>query len=381
MARLLNRQPSIQAIKICLALLLILGLSACSTTIPVPQFATSADKQAFLAARIDEILAKQIDAAKPGVAIIVAQDGQVIYQRSKGMADINQGISIDEHTAFELASVTKPITAIAVMQLVEKQRLSLNDPVLKWLPELPPSWAEITVRHLLTHQSGIPDPISNLTAAQFLTLDGVTNKELIQRFSADGKLNFAPGLGGGYSNTNYVLLAEIIGRAGGTSYAGYLQENIFAPVGMHSSYVIGSPPRKGVERALNFGKTTKVFGATFATYGALGVLSSVADMNRLMHDLLSGKLVSFETLRAMTSPQSAWPVLASTGEFYGYGWYVQKNSPVFSLFAHTGSEDGFESIVRVNHSKGIYYIILGNGGAATLQVLNKAGSVIQWLYE
>ncbi len=362
-------------------LLLGLGLAACGGSMPVSPSASPAEKQAYLVSRIDEILGVQQDAAQPGVAIIIRKDGNVIFNRSKGLADKGQGAAITENTAFELASASKPITALATMQLVEKGLLSLNDSALKWLPELPSTWNNITLHHLLSHQSGIPDYMADVSLDQLRALDGLTNQSLLQRFAVDSTLLFAPGSNAKYSNSNYVVLAEIISRVSGVSYAQYLQAHIFTPLGMGSTFVFGTVPPANAAVALNFAQDAKTNGITLATLGPTGIFSSTADMSVLVAGLLAGKVVSLETLRTMTTPQSGYSVLSSTGEFYGYGWFLLSQTRPLSLFAHTGQKDGFHSILRINYEKGIDYIILSNGGDATQKVIDAVRVVMQQLYE
>ncbi len=369
--------------RFALGLILLMSLAACggggSSIGPLPS--SPEDKKAYLVSALDNILAKQQTADQPGVSILVVKDDNVIYSRSLGMADLSRREAITENTAFELASVAKPITAVAIMQLKERQLLSLNDSVLKWVPELPASWSKMTIHQLLSHQTGIPDYFSNISATQVMALDGVDNRALLQRFASNEQLNFNPGTAGDYSNTNYVILAEIIARASGKTYAQYLQDNIFTPTSMRSSFAIGANAPVGVTIALNQAQSAKVYGINSATVGAIGIHSSVADINLFTKSLLTGKLVSTETLASMTGPQSISPVLNTTGEYYGYGWFLQPNSQPISLFAHTGLLDGYRSLLRINKARGIYYVILSNGGETTQRVIDSALNVIRPLYE
>ena len=152
------RRGAIRLVHAAAALALGWTLAACSTPgAALSHSASPAAKQADLTARIDAALAKQQDPSQPGLSIVIPKDGAVLYQGSKGMADLARHTPISEQTVFELASLTKPITAIAVLQLQERKLLSMEDPVGKWLPQLPQAWAGITIAQLLSRQSGIPE--------------------------------------------------------------------------------------------------------------------------------------------------------------------------------------------------------------------------------
>ena len=328
------------ALRVGMAVCLAFTLTACGgagsdSAAPRPGSSTE-ERQSFLTTHIDALLARRQSAAEPGLSIVIVKNGAMTYSRSKGMADIARASPIGETTVFEIASLTKIMTALAVMQLRDANLITLSDPVGKWLPQLPRAWAGITIHQLLSHQSGIPDYMSHISVTEAARLDGVTNEVLLARFAADSRLNFAPGTKGEYSNSNYVLLAEIIGRASGRSYAQYVQDRILTPLGMGSTYIYGNGVAQPGVEALNFsrGTTPNPFNATFATVGAIGVHSSTADMATLVRAVAAGQVVPLTTLDAMTSLQSGHAVNAS-GEFYGYGWYVPMpaGSTAFATFS------------------------------------------------
>jgi CubicO group peptidase (beta-lactamase class C family) len=348
--------------------------------IPSPPSSAMPARQAYLVSQIDHLLDTQQDASQPGISILITKNGEILYNRSKGMSDINQGAPITADTTFDIASVAKSITAIAVMQLMERRRLSLDDSVLKWLPELPATWHGITIHHLLSHQSGIPDCCSDVLLDKFQEMDGVDNHKLLRRYIADDTLLFAPGTGAKYSNTNYVLLAEIIGKAAGMPYAQYLQENIFTPLGMRSTYVYGNDPPAGTSAALNYGRTTKIYGITYALTGPVGIFSTTSDLSAFATGLLTDKLVSRDTLRLMTSDQSNAKV-DSSSLHYGYGWFVPVQGTGLSFFAHRGGTDGFVSLVRINYEKDVATIILGNGGDSTARIINAVFPIMRATYD
>ncbi|MBC7703869.1 MAG: beta-lactamase family protein [Rhodoferax sp.] len=333
-----------------------------------------------MTSRIDEILQSQQDPQAPGISILLRKNGVLIYDNGKGVADAAQGAQITSATVFQLASVTKPITAIAVMQLVEAGRLSLDDSVLRWLSGLPASWSAITVRHLLAHRSGVPDYVVNVPVAQIPLLDGLTNEGLLQRFSLDARLDFSPGSAAAYSGSNYVLLAEIIARATGQRYADYLRERIFEPLGMRSTFVSGAAVPANISLALNRATQTTTWGIHLLTMGDMGIFSSVTDLDLLLRAFRAGQLVSAASVQAMTVAQSG-EAINKGGEFYGFGWVVPGNISQPTVFAHSGQMDGFRSLVRINQQQDMELVMLSNGGEATLQVMNAVRGAVQQIYE
>lgn len=370
------RHRSVQAARrFFAAAILVFGLAGCSTVPSLPTSAGAAERQSFLDAWIDRTLDRQQDSRAPGVALVVVKDGKTLIARGKGMADDVH--PIDENTVFDLASVSKPITAIAVMQLVESGRLALDDSILKWMPELPSGWSRVTLHHLLSHQSGIPDP-THVKLAEFQTLDGIGIQDLIRRWH-DVPLKFAPGSDAEYSNANYMLLAEIIARSSGQGYAAYLKQHVFIPAGMYSTSVGREAPDTAQTLALAYARTDRIYGIDLALQGASGIRSSVSDLRRLIDALLAGRLISRESLGIMTRPQSIRPVLQQ--EEYGYGFFVKPDSAPLTMFAHTGDFDGYRSYMRINLSKGVYYVILGNAGEQGWPVITNLAATIQMAYE
>ena len=375
-----------KAVRLCslavLAAALGAGLPAC-TSMPAPGFpalpatASAGERAAFLAAAVDGVLARQQDPRAPGVSVVVVKDGKVVLRRAKGMADLGKQIAIDAHTVFEVGSLSKALTAIAAMQLVERGKLSLHDSILTWLPELPAGWQGVTVHHLLSQQSGIAD-ITHVAAKQFAAFDGMSNAGLIERYKTADGLKFAPGSQAEYANTNYILLAEVIGRASGQGYGAYLHEHVFAPAGMQSSFLHGEAAPASVKVALNFARSAHTYGIDVATLGATGVISSATDMAGLLEALLAGRLVSIASLRTMTQAQSSGAVLNAR---YGYGFFVVPGMAPLTMFAHTGELDGYRAYLRVNVSKGVYYVVLTNGGNAGDAVVHNIVAAVQQAYE
>ena len=295
-----HHKKTFRNLSLIFSVMLLLGACAGSagySTSPVIEN-TPAALQAYLATELDRVFETQQDASQPGVSAMIIKDGAIVYSRSKGMANINQGLPITTDTAFDIASVTKPITAIAVMQLMERRFLSLNDSILKWLPNLPSAWHGITIHHLLSHQSGITECCAGISLEKFRELDRLNNQQIIQRISQTDVLLFAPGSSARYSNSNYILLPEIIANASAMPYSDFIRVNIFNPLGI-SPHFYGEAPQTGKSIALNRGESIKIFGINYLATGSDGLFASVSDLKTLISGLLAGRLVSMNSLNLL----------------------------------------------------------------------------------
>ena len=195
-------------------------LAACAQIPHLPADAPDSLRIATFQTMADRVMARGISPEGPGLAVLVKMNGRVVYEGAAGMADRIRGVRITGKTTFELASASKPLTASAVLKLVEAGSIYLDDSAKKWLPDLPNDWSEITVRDLLTHQSGIPDYMVGMAIRDApRLLDGLTNEMLTARWRASPALLFTPGSRSQYSNSNFVLLAEIVAIASGRPFA------------------------------------------------------------------------------------------------------------------------------------------------------------------
>lgn len=241
-------------------------------------------------ASIDEIFSA-FTTATPGCAVAVSQSGRVVVNRTYGLAYVERGIPMSQRTAFDIGSVHKQIIAAAVLLLVEDGRLSLSDEVRRYLPELPDYGQTITIDHLLTHTGGIRDWPAMLRVVE----EGIDVLELILRQQGT---NFPPGEAWSYSSSGFVLLKEIVARAGGTSFAEFTRRRIFDPLGMTSSSYVADILQGTGERALAY----KQEGAGWTEYMRLGneraggtVISTAGDLLIWNDALTSGRLGAFVT--------------------------------------------------------------------------------------
>ena len=319
---------------------------------------------------INDYVAKQMRELRlPGLAVAVLRDGEPVTVRSYGTANLELDVPVTETTVFELGSLTKQFTGAAIMMLVEDRKVGLDDSIAKHLPQLPPKWRAITVRHLLTHSSGIQE---------YLSVPGLPDEahaakshdEMTQLLAKRLKLEFAPGETWAYSNSGYLLLGNIIERASGKSYWEFLRERIFAPLGMDATRST-DPAALIPKRAAGYGWRDGAFENRSAlsdnAYAAGAIASTIRDIARWEAALHRGELLrkdSFDQLWApLTLRNGALPPFS-----YGFGWVVDREHGKRAVF-HSGGTPGFSSAIRRYPEERLAVIVLANHGDRILDHL------------
>ena len=182
------------------------------------------------AASIDRLLSEAYPPGEPGAAVRVAKAGVVLLEKGYGFADVGRKLPATPENVFRLASVTKAFTGTAVLMLAERGAIALDDPVTKHLPSSPPAWRDVTVRHLLSHTSGLPNYLDRPNSMEWAAREYPV-QQLIDSFK-DWPAVFAPGERSAYSNSNYVLLGAIIEKVSGVPFDRFVETSVFAPLGM-----------------------------------------------------------------------------------------------------------------------------------------------------
>ena len=270
---------------------------------------------------LDDYLAQEMKKQHiPGLALAVLKEGKIVKAEGYGWADLEGKIPVKPNTVFQLQSITKSFTATGIMMLVEEGKIGLDHPIGSYLEGLPDDWGRITVRHLLTHTSGLKDFINEPTVD--LRKD-LTPQEVI-RSLAGLPLNFKPGEKYAYSNTGYHLLGMIMFQATGKSWGEFLQERIFAPRGMSETEIISSSV-KLANLAKGYGWDKDQWAAgdfiapTILGYAGGGILSTVLDLAKWDSTLSTGKLLKKESLEQMWASAK---LNNGTKSGYGLGWGI-----------------------------------------------------------
>src|SRR5574338_1179206 len=203
-------------------------------TVAIGFAATTAHAQAPGDARVDSVVRAEMARQRiPGVAVAIVKNGAVMMAAGYGESNVELHAPVTAETMFQSGSVGKQFTSAGVMTLVEEGKIGLDDPIVKYFPNAPPAWRGITVRHLLTHTSGIPD---YTTDAMDYRRDYTEDELETMAFGLTPE--FPPGSRWNYSNTGYVLLGILIHKASGKFYGDLLRERVFTPLGMRSARVI-----------------------------------------------------------------------------------------------------------------------------------------------
>ena len=231
--------------------------------------------------QVDEVFAEWDSTTSPGCALSVIHDGEVIYSRGYGMANLEHGLAITPSSVFRIGSTSKQFAAAAIALLAEQGKLSLDDDVRKHVPELPAYDPPVTVRHLVHHTSGLRDYLVLMRLAGKRNADFYTNEEVLEILSRQKALNFTPGAEHLYSNTGYFLMSVIVERASGKTLREYADEHIFRPLGMRSSHFHDNHRHIVKKRANGYSRTPDGFEISqtaLEMVGDGGVYTSVEDL-------------------------------------------------------------------------------------------------------
>ena len=233
-------------------------------------------------AQIDKLFEKMDRTISPGCAVAAMKDGKILYERGYGMADLDHNVPITPMTIFHVASMSKQFTAASIVMLAQEHKLSLDDEVRKYVPELPDFGVPITIRELVHHTSGLRDQWELLGLAGWrYSLDLITDEDVLSVMSRQKDLNFPPGSREMYCNTGYTLLAQVVKRVSGQSFRDFTTSRIFQPLGMKNTHFrddhaeIVKNMAYGYEPAKD---TFRISITNFDTVGATSLLTTVEDL-------------------------------------------------------------------------------------------------------
>jgi CubicO group peptidase (beta-lactamase class C family) len=290
---------------------------------------------------------------------LIQYEGKIIFEKGFGMADKELKIPNTSETQFRIGSTSKQFTSMLIMQLVDEKKLSVHDTIGKFLPGY--VHGSLTVEQLLTHQSGIPNytDIPNYLAKIISRKYAVD--ELVSQFCSDS-LEFQPGTQFQYSNSNYVVLADVVEKLTGKPYSDVLAQKIFKPLGMnHSFFVSGADGDKLAKGYIN-DQPENPYPVGNVT-GAGGITSTAEDLLIWSNALDSNKLLNKENMNELFLPRVEWK---DWDAYYGYGWMIDRDlfrvSNKHKIFYHPGTEFGFYDMLLLQQDKGVVVILLNNTG-------------------
>lgn len=340
----------------------IIGILAAMTISAKP-----ASLGAHTAAQMDALFATFDHPNAPGASVMVVHHGKPVFAKGYGLANLDTKTPCTTNTNFRLASVTKQFTAMAVMILVERKQLSLGESLADFFPEFPAIGKQITVRHLLTHTSGVLDYEDEIPEG---TTIPVLDQDVLRLLIKQDKTHFPPGSQYRYSNSGYALLALIVEARSGQTFARFLKENIFEPLKMTNTLAYEAGLSVVNNRAFGHTQKSNVWlrtdqSLTSSVLGDGGVHSSVTDLFKWDQALYKPKLVSEPMLRVAFSPMTPTD---KPGRSYGFGWYLTAYRGLKEIY-HSGETIGFRTRIVRYPEKKFTVIILANRADAKLEEL------------
>lgn len=313
-----------------------------------------------LEAKVDALFAEWDRPDSPGAAVAVIRDGQLVYARGYGMADLEHGVRIEPSTIFHVASVSKHFTAFAVHLLAAEGKLSLDDDVRKHLPELPDFGHRITLRHLIHHTSGIRDQWELLVMSGWRMDDVITMDHIRKTLVLQRELNYEPGAEHLYSNSGYTLLAFVVERVTGKTLREFAEERIFRPLGMTNTHFHDDHEMIVPGRAYSYAPA-EVGGfrharLNYANAGATSLFTTVEDMVKWERNWVRPTVGTREILERMLEPG-----VLNSGDTIPYAhalvWGTYRG---LRTVAHSGSDAGFRTMYLRFPDQGYAFVVFGN---------------------
>lgn len=374
--------------------------------LPLPRFGNLLNSKGFLpilafsilfclhangqnvAQRLDSLFSNLREEQKINGNVLVTEHGKVVYEKSFGFAQTGNKILNQTDTRFQLASIGKTFTAVAILQLYEKGKLKLDDPVIRYLKDFP--FTNATIRQLLSHTAGLPDlHIFEPYAAQDSSRI-VTNADVIPALKKSGRLPFGPGERWSYSNAGYCVLALLVEKISGMSFHSYLARNVWGKASMKNTYPYSQAVRtKDTLRAENYQMlffsselqlvdTMRRYRPVLINFGGLQGLGFIAgttrDLATFDQALYDGRLLKAQTLSEAFTParlKNGQIAQVEPGVSYGLGWFIGQDTTAGKLVWHSGFIPGGSTLFLRNLTRKQAIVILNN---AEVEGVQEAGN-------
>ncbi|MFN0135708.1 MAG: serine hydrolase domain-containing protein [Phycisphaerae bacterium] len=328
--------------------------------------------EAAIAAAADKLAAEALSkTGAVGFSVAVGRNGKVVLSKGYGLAEVEHDVKANADSMFRMGSITKQFTAAAIMRLVEQEKMGLDDPITKHVPGYNTQGREITVRHLLSHTSGI----KSYTDIKRVMADEpereFTHQEMLDMVQNE-PLAFEPGTKSAYSNTGYYLLGMIIEKVSGKDYCAYLKDEFFGPLGMmHTRCDSNTEIIKGRAQGYNVAGEKLVNDRGLAagtTFSAGGLLASAHDLVVWADALAAGKVVSHASYKVMSTP---FKLADGTRGEYGFGLMIDSLDGHASI-RHGGNTFGFNSTLARFPDDSVTVAVISNSQPISSERLAKA---------
>jgi D-alanyl-D-alanine carboxypeptidase len=325
--------------------------AAAAAAVPTPPPAPDAPA-------LESIVEAAYAADAPGAAVIVVSDGKVLYRGARGLANLELAVPLQPDSVFRIGSVTKQLTAAAILLLAEQEKLALSDPITRFLPDYPVQGRVVTVEHLLAHTSGIRS-YTDIEEWRASRRSDLSVQQLIDFFK-DKPFDFEPGQRWRYNNSGYFLLGAIIEKVSGQSYAEFMRAHFFEPLGMKNTRYDETtritPARVAGYMRDDKGWRNADYLSMSHPYSAGALLSTVDDLARWNAAIDNGELLKRESWQRATA---SFTLADGTITRYGAGWIIGRVGPVATV-EHGGGINGFNTYVLRAPAKRLYVAVLAN---------------------
>ena len=293
--------------------------------------------RATQAAMVDQLFQPWNSPASPGCAAAVMKDGRIAFERGYGLADIEHEAKITPSTVFNVGSIAKQFTATAILMLVQEGKISLGDPIRKYIPELPDFGTPITLREMLRHTSGLRDyeQLLNFDGWRLDSPDLLTNGDVMYIVTRQKDLNFPPGSDFAYSNTNYVLLAEVVSRVSKQSFPDFTMTRLFQPLGMTHTHFRDDHGEVIKNVAYSYIDKDGAFDLCLPNYdifGATNLFTTVEDLARWDENFYSARIGGSKVIRQLQEPGAL-----NDGTFINYAPGMFVSAPGANRWAQSGT--------------------------------------------
>jgi D-alanyl-D-alanine carboxypeptidase len=305
------------------------------------------------AAAAEVIVKPYVEAGNFSGVVLVAKDGRPIFRKAFGLADREWNVAATPETRFRLGSITKQFTAAAILQLAEQGKLSLDDPISKYYPDAPASWAAITLKHLLTHTSGIP---SYTAISGFFRQSARTDRtpEEIIALTRDKPLEFKPGEKFAYDNTGYILLGYVIEKVSGQTYQAYLANHLLMPLGLKNT---GYDVSETILPLRAAGYSLSATGPRNAPYLSMTLPYAAGSLYSTADDLLAWDQALHADRPLKGSSVAA--MFTDYGFKYGFGQFIEVEDG-HRIWNHFGGINGFATALEHLPDDGLTIVVLSN---------------------
>jgi CubicO group peptidase (beta-lactamase class C family) len=334
--------------------------------------------------KLDQLFSRVTSPDAPGLAVLVRQNGKIVFERGYGLGELRLKARIDARSNFRLASFTKQFTAMAIMLLVHDGKLRYEETLTGIFPDFPDYGKAITVRNLLNHVSGLPDYEELMEAPEkasgsmWSPEKQIQDDEVLKLLEKEQSGKFAPGSSWSYSNSGYVVLGLIVAKASGKTYGEFLRERIFAPLKMNHTIVYQKGKNEVANRAFGHSKEGDLFketdqSSTSATLGDGGIYSNLEDLAKWDDALRNHTLLSEKEMQPALTPvklndgsEPHWPKEPNGDNLhpgkpvsYGFGWFLDPYNRQARMW-HTGSTMGFRTVIERFPGENLTVIVLSN---------------------